>query len=179
VIQLLFETHEMAVDSEAYRVATAILLHGKQELAGSLREQFVARFLEMDELSANDVAQLGSGRLYFAYGSNLSSRQMRRRCPTARVVIPAFLSNWKLEFNVAAPHLAGAAGGIRRSPNDHVVGILHQLSQPTRQGSMRKRMAATNRRASPSSRSKVATTSQHSPTSQTSTDPSPSPIQSI
>jgi hypothetical protein len=39
----------MAVDSEAYRVATAILLHGKQELAGSLREQFVARFLEMDE----------------------------------------------------------------------------------------------------------------------------------
>ncbi len=37
-------------------------------------------------------------RLYIAYGSNLSTLQMRRRCPTAKVVGKSLLRNWRLRF---------------------------------------------------------------------------------
>lgn len=33
---------------------------------------------------------------YFAYGSNMSKRQMRQRCPNATYMGPALLRNWKL-----------------------------------------------------------------------------------
>lgn len=38
------------------------------------------------------------GKLYVAYGSNLSLTQMRRRCPTARVVGLAELMDYELLF---------------------------------------------------------------------------------
>lgn len=37
-------------------------------------------------------------RYYIAYGSNLNLRQMRYRCPTARVVGTAKLEGWRLLF---------------------------------------------------------------------------------
>lgn len=37
-------------------------------------------------------------KLYIAYGSNLSIEQMRRRCPTAKVVGKSILRNWRLRF---------------------------------------------------------------------------------
>lgn len=37
-------------------------------------------------------------KLYIAYGSNLNLEQMRRRCPTAELVGPATLRNWRLWF---------------------------------------------------------------------------------
>lgn len=37
-------------------------------------------------------------RYYIAYGSNLNIRQMRWRCPTARIIGTAELEDWKLLF---------------------------------------------------------------------------------
>jgi gamma-glutamylcyclotransferase (GGCT)/AIG2-like uncharacterized protein YtfP len=39
-----------------------------------------------------------SSKYYIAYGSNLNLRQMRYRCPSARVVGTAFLEGWELLF---------------------------------------------------------------------------------
>ena len=39
-------------------------------------------------------------RLYFAYGSNMSSAQMAMRCPGARAVGPAQLPGWRFHVNV-------------------------------------------------------------------------------
>lgn len=35
---------------------------------------------------------------YIAYGSNLNLSQMRRRCPTAKIIGTALLKNWELLF---------------------------------------------------------------------------------
>ena len=42
------------------------------------------------------------GRLYIAYGSNLSVEQMAARCPEARIVGKAVLKDWRLCFKVHA-----------------------------------------------------------------------------
>ncbi len=39
-----------------------------------------------------------NGKLYIAYGSNLNLQQMKRRCPTAKVVGKAELKDWRLVF---------------------------------------------------------------------------------
>jgi gamma-glutamylcyclotransferase (GGCT)/AIG2-like uncharacterized protein YtfP len=43
-----------------------------------------------------------SGKLYIAYGSNLNLRQMRHRCPTAKVVGKAELADYELLFRSVA-----------------------------------------------------------------------------
>ncbi|MGB9813516.1 MAG: gamma-glutamylcyclotransferase family protein [Thermovenabulum sp.] len=37
-------------------------------------------------------------RIYLAYGSNMNIKQMARRCPTAKLIGPAILENYRLEF---------------------------------------------------------------------------------
>ena len=39
-------------------------------------------------------------RLYFAYGSNMSQAQMRRRCPGAQIIGAARLDDWRFAINV-------------------------------------------------------------------------------
>lgn len=41
-------------------------------------------------------------KLYLAYGSNLSVKQMERRCPDAKPIGKAILPNWKLLFKIHA-----------------------------------------------------------------------------
>ena len=38
------------------------------------------------------------GKLYFAYGSNISLDQMAHRCPEAALLGPVFLPNYELRF---------------------------------------------------------------------------------
>lgn len=46
----------------------------------------------------HDTKTTGKTRLYFAYGSNISMTQMKRRCPQARPMFKATLFNARMEF---------------------------------------------------------------------------------
>lgn len=56
-------------------------------------------------------------RYYIAYGSNLNIRQMRMRCPTARIVGTAILSNYELLFKGSK---TGAYLTVERRPGSTV-----------------------------------------------------------
>lgn len=49
-------------------------------------------------------------RLYLAYGSNMASKQMLRRCPEAKLLGKTYVKDWKLEFY----HFANIELGIGR-----------------------------------------------------------------
>ncbi len=61
-------------------------------------------------------------RLYFAYGSNMSRAQMRRRCPAARAVGAASLDGWRFAIN------ARGTATIRPAPGDVVHGVLWRMT---------------------------------------------------
>lgn len=63
--------------------------------------------------------------LYFAYGSNLNRAQMRRRCPGARPVLPAWLVGFRLTFR-GRPPKSGVAD-VQPDPLGRVPGALWRI----------------------------------------------------
>ena len=68
-------------------------------------------------------------RLYFAFGSNLSLDQMRKRCPGHQLVGTAVLSNHRVVCNKKGDNGVDYYAGIVCSPGDEVLGALYQLTE--------------------------------------------------
>ncbi|SCL20795.1 Gamma-glutamyl cyclotransferase, AIG2-like [Micromonospora rhizosphaerae] len=130
VIQLLFETNEPDSNGSRSQGATAIFLYGQKSLAVSLAYQFSARTAKLAPMTAAAMRNLARSYIYFAYGSNTSTGQMRARVPGARPIGKAVLYGWKLNFRVSAPHFDdGFAAGVERSSDDDFVeGVAYSLS---------------------------------------------------
>lgn len=65
--------------------------------------------------------------LYFAYGSNLDSDQMKKRCPSARSCGPAVLKDHVLRFCGYSKKRKGGVADVYPSKGGEVEGILYQL----------------------------------------------------
>lgn len=65
--------------------------------------------------------------LYFAYGSNLNEEQMRRRCPTARLVGVARLHDHALTFGGNSVAWGGGVATIRPQIHSIVLGALFMM----------------------------------------------------
>jgi gamma-glutamylcyclotransferase len=67
---------------------------------------------------------------YFAYGSNLSNRQMKDRVGDWKSADKASLHKWKLIFNVKSKTWCGGAANIIRTgnPDDVVWGAIYQIT---------------------------------------------------
>ncbi len=63
-------------------------------------------------------------RLYIAYGSNLNLEQMAHRCPTAEVVGPVVLQNWRLRFR---GRNGGAVATIERKRGQRVPVLIWRI----------------------------------------------------
>ncbi|SNX53648.1 gamma-glutamylcyclotransferase family protein [Thermoanaerobacterium sp. RBIITD] len=62
--------------------------------------------------------------LYLAYGSNMNLKQMSKRCPTAKLMGPAILRNWKLVFKGKDK---GAFATIEPAENSEVPAVLWEI----------------------------------------------------
>ncbi len=67
--------------------------------------------------------------LYFAFGSNLSAKQMRARCPSARAAARAVLPNHALIFGGFSRRWQGAVASVVRSRGAEVDGLLYWISK--------------------------------------------------
>jgi gamma-glutamylcyclotransferase len=66
--------------------------------------------------------------VYFAYGSNMSSAQMKERCPSARDLGAAKLPGHRLTFPRSSETRGGGVAGIEPAPGSAVEGVLYSLS---------------------------------------------------
>lgn len=67
-------------------------------------------------------------RLYFAYGSNLDSDQLRERAPRARLLGAAHLPHYDLAFAGSSIRWGGATATLRSSASSIVPGLVHELT---------------------------------------------------
>jgi len=65
---------------------------------------------------------------YFAYGSNLSRRQMLERCPDSQPRFTASLPNYRLIFTDWARQWRGGVASIKPSRGDKVLGAIYEVS---------------------------------------------------
>ena len=89
-------------------------MYGEKALAASLAQQFSARSSQLQRMSPDEVRDLARSYTYFAYGSNMSSKQMRERCPRAEDLGRAYLYGWRQRFAVVAPHMGAVALALKR-----------------------------------------------------------------
>ena len=67
--------------------------------------------------------------LYFAYGSNLHQKQMKRRCKNSNYIGCYTLKNFKLSFRNY--YLGGGVADIEKKQNSHVSVSYTHLTLPT------------------------------------------------
>ena len=76
----------------------------------------------------NEAGTSGQDRLlYFAYGSNLSSRYLRDYCPGAQPVMRGLLANFRIEFRRYSTDLEGGISTIMEAPGELVHGMLFTI----------------------------------------------------
>jgi len=64
---------------------------------------------------------------YYAYGSNLSTRYVRRYCPSAVFVMKADLPNFQVEFRHYSENRQGGISSIIETPGELVQGVLYAV----------------------------------------------------
>lgn len=74
------------------------------------------------------MTQQTHSKLYFAYGSNMYWPQMQERCPSAKVIGPAFLKNYELAFTRFSPKRKCGVADIIEAENKQVWGVVYQVS---------------------------------------------------
>ena len=67
--------------------------------------------------------------LYFAFGSNMDTDQMARRCPGARVSGRALLSEHRLVFRGPSKKRGGGVLSVDTNPSTTVEGLLYEVSE--------------------------------------------------
>jgi gamma-glutamylcyclotransferase len=71
---------------------------------------------------------------YFAYGSNLSHRQMKMRCPSASFIGRGWVKGYCLCFDGHSDSRNGPVGNVVESANDLVWGGLYLIDQASLAG---------------------------------------------
>lgn len=66
---------------------------------------------------------------YFAYGSNLSKKQMLGRCPDAKPKFQAVLPNYKLIFTGWSREWKGGTASIKPVRGERVAGAIYEISE--------------------------------------------------
>ena len=66
---------------------------------------------------------------YFAYGSNLSKKQMKERCPDSKPMFVVTLHNYKLVFVGWSRQWRGGIASIKPFRGEQVLGAIYEVSE--------------------------------------------------
>ena len=66
--------------------------------------------------------------LYFAFGSNMLSSRLQRRCPSARVVARALAPGYRVAFEKLSEDTSGKATLVACDGPDSAAGVVYELS---------------------------------------------------
>ncbi len=131
----------------AFLVAAAARLYPGSPLGGAwglsvlwvllggvcMREHFDARVGFADRVIAgfllSQPAALKKFEFYFAFGSNMDTRQMRSRCPSALLLGPALLKDAVLVFPQYSANWGGGVAGFEKRRGEDLWGVLYALSR--------------------------------------------------
>lgn len=66
---------------------------------------------------------------YFAYGSNMDEKQMRKRCADFALIGPALLKNYRIAFTIFSPRRKCGCADIVPSAGSVAPGLLYKIRE--------------------------------------------------
>jgi hypothetical protein len=134
VVQALFEAERFSGDRPYHQTMGALFLYGNLPIAQGLQRIFVERLNVLPELSPEKLRALGRTVLYFAHGSRQDHSLMLANVSSARAVMAATLTGWKVESSALLLENRDRVTGEEDRSDDHQVeGILYELSADDKQ----------------------------------------------
>jgi gamma-glutamylcyclotransferase (GGCT)/AIG2-like uncharacterized protein YtfP len=131
VVELMINSRTMFGSKPANIAGAGIFIERNQKLARDLRDRLLE--LRRDKLTFR-VSSPESVReylvptvLYFAYGSNMSARQMSARLPSAQKIGTGFIEGYKLAFNRKGSYRSGGVASIVSQPQSRVYGVIWSI----------------------------------------------------
>jgi gamma-glutamylcyclotransferase (GGCT)/AIG2-like uncharacterized protein YtfP len=67
--------------------------------------------------------------MYFAYGSNINMKQMKQRCPSAKLYSKAILQGYQIIFPIFSKKWGGGVAGICLKKGRQVEGVVYKMSK--------------------------------------------------
>jgi gamma-glutamylcyclotransferase (GGCT)/AIG2-like uncharacterized protein YtfP len=68
--------------------------------------------------------------LYFAYGSNMSSRRLKNRVESANVISTGILEKYKLKFHKISEDGSGKCDAFfTDNPTDNIYGVIYSINE--------------------------------------------------
>lgn len=113
--------------------STAVFIHGLHKLTRAMRRNIlVMKNFDVTDYIENpkDLDKFITTN-YFAYGSNMSERQIKERCPSAKKISNGCAPGYELVFNRKGTYRPGGVASIEKSPNpdSRVFGVIWALSK--------------------------------------------------
>ena len=76
-----------------------------------------------------ETASAAMPQLYFAYGSNMEPRRMKRRAPRSRPLGPARLPGYRLDFTRYSTNFHGGVADVVPDAEAEVWGVLYEVEE--------------------------------------------------
>lgn len=147
VSELMLSTTKIKGLNKNSIAGTGVFIEGKDKLATSFRTGILSLIEDSIELkneadvkkyllqkednvgSSSDVNQLEeqNSHLYFAYGSNMDTNQMKQRCPSAKKVGIGRLEDFDIVFNRKGSYRPGGVASVESANGREVYGIIWQI----------------------------------------------------
>lgn len=130
ITEIMLSMKRISGTESADVAGTAIFIHGKDTLAKSVRDGILQLKDNSIEIKTPEEVQqyLVRKQLYFAYGSNMETDQMTKRCPSAEKVGVGLLKDHSLVFNRKGTYRTGGVGSIERQKGERVYGVIWRIS---------------------------------------------------
>lgn len=124
------KTIELTTEQMIFLKRNATLLNSPLTLLSSLEMPTDVTYEVVDDKKPKLLASKPAGILVFCYGSNMSSKRLKLRCPNAQFVCVATLPKYQFKFNKKSSLGVGSGKGniiATNDPNDEVYGVVFEV----------------------------------------------------
>ena len=132
MVEMMLSTQRLFGVKAADLAGTAVFLSGQDTLAQDLRRRILT--LQKPEFSVHlltpseIINTLAGEAYYFAFGSNMDSKQMKQRCASAKYVGTGVLKNHEIVFNRKGTYRAGGVASVENKTGKDVYGVIWRIN---------------------------------------------------
>lgn len=132
IVEIMLNTQRLFGVKPADLAGTGVFIHNQPYLSQDLRRRIIelkdSKYASTPATSTEVINLLSSEEMYFSFGSNMSSNQMKDRCPSAEKIGVGFLADHEIIFNRKGSYRPGGVASVQQNKDKKVYGIIWKIN---------------------------------------------------